>query len=228
MEEILPAQEKENYNFIFMLNPKDKLIISVANEPFNKIIELVKDYKKIELRLNQLSLTNEEILEVIDNSKLVVITDIAELNDVNNFHKINFRSDQLEKIFIDCPIDKIENEKLIQYIKKNTIKKILSYHQWAPIKNTTDMYLHLMKKIMDKTKIGKFSIIKIAVLIENSSELKILFSLFNEYPDSNFILIPLGEKFQKARIKSLELGSKYMFCYVNQPITSCQLHYEDY
>ena len=64
--------------------------------------------------------------------------------------------------------------------------------------------------------------------MKNINEVCELFSIFDKHLDYNFILIPLGKEFQKWRIKSLELGSKYMFCYIHNPVTACQLHYEEY
>jgi 3-dehydroquinate dehydratase len=209
-----------------MINIKDKLIVSIVNESFEKIIEFANVYKKIELRLNQLYLNNEQILKVIDSSDLVVITDIAELDSTNSFHKINFSNNQLEKIFIDCPVEKIENENLIKYIENPNLKKILSYHQWSHIENIENIFTYFLEK--KEINISKYFIIKIAVLLENIDEINTLFSLFTKYPDVNFILIPLGKKNQKMRIKSIEFGSKYAFCYVNNPVTDCQLHYKDY
>ena len=209
-----------------MTNNKNKLIVSIINESFEKIIHITSVYKKIELRLKQLSLTNEQIISIINISELVVITDITELDVTHNFHKINFNAKQIEKIIIDCPIEKIENKNIIKYINDTVIKKILSYHQWLHTEKIENIFPNLLEKI--GTNINKYFIIKIAVLVENSDEEYTLFSIFNNYPDFNFILIPLGKKFQKARIKSLELGSKYMFCYVSNPVTDCQLHYEEY
>ena len=209
-----------------MMNIKDKLIVSIINESFEKILEFANIYKKIELCLSKLNLTNEEIFQVIKCAELVVIKDITELDDTNNFHKISFNNEQLKKIFIDCPFEKIDNKNLIKYIKEPNIKKILSYHNWSKFKKNENIFSYLLEKL--EIKISKYSIVKIAVLVENIDELNILFSLFAKYPNINFILIPLGKKFQKNRITSLELGSKYMFCYINNPVTDCQLHYDDY
>ena len=209
-----------------MSNVKDKLIISVANEPYEKIMELAMAYRKIELRLTQLFLTNKQILKIIDSAELVVITGIAELDNSNDFHKINFNCNQSKKIIIDCPAEKINNKNLLKYIENPATKKILSYHQFSNIEKIENIFPSLLKKM--NTDINKYDIIKIAVSVENTDDENELFFLFTKYPAFNFILIPLGEKYQKSRIKSLKLGSKYMFCYVNNPITACQLHYEEY
>ena len=143
-----------------------------------------------------------------------------------NFHKICFDDSNFAKIYFDCPIEKIENNNLTKYIDNPKIKKILSYHQWTKNENINNIFPHLLEKI--GTNISKYDIIKIAVIIENIVEEEQLFSLYTKYPDYDFILIPLGKRFQKARIKSLKLGAKYMFCYINNPITDCQLHYNEY
>jgi 3-dehydroquinate dehydratase len=207
-----------------MTSIKDKLIVSIANENYKEIIEIATEYKKIELRLNQLYLHNEQILDIIDSSELVVITDIADLDSMHKFYQISFNRQQLEKIIIDCPVEKIKN--LTKYIENTDVKKILSYHQWTNIEKIEYIFPNILEKI--GTNISKYSIIKIVVLVENIGEWNKLFSIFTEYPNFDFILIPLGKKFQRVRIKSLELGSKYMFCYVNNPITNCQLHYREY
>ncbi len=205
-----------------MMNIKNKLIVSIIDEPFETVIELAKKYKQIELRLSQLVLANEEVINIINAADLVVITDIAELEDGNIFHKINLNS-VIEKIIIDCPIDKIKSKKLLKYIDNHDIKKIFSYHN---ISYTSDIFLSILEK--NSIKINKNDIIKIAVEMESIAMVYELFSIFDKYLDYNLILIPLGKKFQRWRVKSLELGSKYMFCYIHNPVTDCQLHYMEY
>ena len=205
-----------------MINIKDKLIISIVNEKYENIIELAHKYSKIELRLAQLSLTNQEIINIINASELVVITDIAELKDNNDFHKINLNN-VIEKIIIDCPVDKIENKNLLKYINKPYVKKIFSYHNNA---FSYSIFSYILEKI--KTQFNKNDIIKIAVEVKNIDDICDLLDFLYQNFDYNLILVPLGKEFQQWRKKSLQLGSKYMFCYINNPACDCQLHYEEY
>jgi len=209
-----------------MINIKDKLIVSIANENYKNIINFAKKYKKIELRLKELQLSNAAIINVINIAEIVVITGISELSAINSFHKICFGDNHFAKIYIDCPVGKIENNNLIKYITNPNIKKILSYHQCPNNEKIVNIFPYLLEKI--GSNISKYDIIKIAVIVENIVEEEQLFSFFTKYSSYNFILIPLGKQFRMSRIKSLKLGSKYMFCYVNNPITNCQLHYNEY
>ena len=74
-----------------------------------------------------------------------------------------------------------------------------------------------------------FNLIKFAHHIETDHQLADLFSIYEIYSHlkDKLIIIPLGEKYKQQRITSLHLGSKYMFCYVTDPVVPSQLSYEE-
>ena len=200
----------------------EKEIVTIVETNYFRSLEISKEYKNIELRLDKLDFTIKQIEQIIDVSDKTIISGI--LHSDNPFI---FNIMTNPKVIVDIPFDFfVKNEKLDTF---SNCDVLISYHHSGNFATLFDTKIHSMiKKMLTVGDILKVSYFKIAVTINDTQEEEKFFSLFEKYSDlqGKLILIPLGKKFQLSRIKSLELGSPFMYCYVDKPATECQLSYE--
>ena len=202
-----------------------KKIVTLSATNFEKALKIANEYKFIELRLAKLNFSLQQIKQIIDVSEKIIITDFF---DSNNPFLCNILNSK--KIIIDIPFEFLLDEKN-NFDTFSNCQILISYHNWN---NFSELYetkqiFSIIDKMITVEKILKINYFKIAIIINNEQEEEQFFSLFEKYSEQKekLILIPLGKKFQQSRIKSLELGSPFMYCYVDIPATDCQLSYAE-
>jgi len=202
-----------------------KKIVTLSATNFEKALKIANEYKFIELRLAKLNFSLQQIKQIIDVSEKIIITDFF---DSNNPFLCNILNSK--KIIIDIPFEFLLDEKN-NFDTFSNCQILISYHNWN---NFSELYetkqiFSIIDKMITVEKILKINYFKIAIIINNEQEEEQFFSLFEKYSEQKekLILIPLGKKFQQSRIKSLELGSPFMYCYVDIPATDCQLSYDE-
>jgi len=201
-----------------------KKVVTIINTEYLRALEIAKEYKYIELRLAKLKLSIQQIKQIIDASEETIITDFFASD---NPFLCNILANK--KVIVDIPFDILLDEKT-NFEAFSDCQILASYHYWnnfTELLNSNKLY-STVEKIIAASDNLKINYIKIAALINNEQEEEDFFLLFDKYPDlkGKLVLIPLGIKFQYSRIKSLELGSPFMYCYVDKPATECQLSYE--
>ena len=203
-----------------------KKIVTLSETNYLRALEIAEEYKYIELRLAKLKLSILQIKQIINASEKTIITDF--LSSSNPFI-CNILTN--EKIIIDIPFDFLADNKN-NFDIFSDCQILVSYHFWnnfTELLNDNKIY-SIIEKMIEASNVLKINYFKIAVMINNEEEEEKFFSLFEKYSElkGKLILIPLGKKFQQSRIKSLELGSPFMYCYVDTPATDCQLHFSNY
>jgi len=203
------------------------LVISIVDSSFERTLEIAKQYKFVELRLDEIDFSVNQIEQIVEVSEKTIITGLL---DCYNPFLVNIIND--EKVIIDIPFDSLQEQKNI-LDTFSVVEILVSYHREN---NSTELFnLNKIDSIIKKMiaindEIKRINYFKIAVTINTEAEEKKYFSLFDKYPEikGKLILIPFGKKFQYSRIKSLKLGSPLMYCYIDKPATECQLHYDEY
>jgi 3-dehydroquinate dehydratase len=205
---------------------KQKLIVTIANYSFDEIVEIVKNYKQIELRIDKLNLSSEQILTIIDLAELAVITDFSENLDTT-FPEIKTTDKQSQNVIVSYSHHRSEFFEQYPFYRNSNVRKMLSFHSFDTQNDSiTKLFDDLITKYFD----DRFKYIKFAVYIETQEHLNELYDVRRKYRElsEKLILIPLGEKFKYERKKFLECGIPYMFCHLGRPVFSYQLHYSDY
>jgi len=206
------------------------LCVSINNGPYKEVIEIIKKYDFVELCIDKLNYNIYELVELISFTKKVIIS-------CNNIISTNPDRDRLFKLMevvncganiFDIPISSVNfKAKFIELIDKiKIIKKqiIISYHQYEPLVN--------IQKIQDeinKMMLFKADFYKIAVKCNSINDTNILFSLYEKNKELNgkLIIIPMISKYPFARIRALELGAPFMYCYDNYPTAEGQMSYKE-
>ena len=200
-----------------------KEIVTIVETNYLRTLEIAKEYKNIELRLDKLNFSAKQVEQIINASEKIIITNALQSNNPFIFNLITNQN-----VIVDIPFDFLfdGNNNLDVFAD---CQVLVSYHYDGSFAKLFDTKIHSMiKKMLTVSDILEVSYLKIAVTINDTQEEEKFFSLFEKYPElkEKLILVPLGKKFQYSRIKSLELGSPFMYCYVDKPATECQLSYE--
>lgn len=191
-------------------------VATISRTNFQQAIAIAQRCRNIELRLAQLELSNEEIVQVIETADTTILTGLTDKNIIPEY--------LFSKIIIDFPFP--------QSVAPNPkSRSILSFHSY-------DKHIKIERIIpnIEKTlaacgnNINKYTFIKIAILVNKKGKLKKLLKLLCEhkYLHNNLIIVPLGEKFSIERYRSMFLGSKMMFFYADVPVAKGQRPYRKF
>lgn len=203
---------------------KSKICVSIGNLEFEQIKLILPKYDLIEVRLDRLNLKNNQIEELFSSHSNLIATfrDIPwRMNEKKESLEIAIKSGAAY-VDIDSLEDEIRIEKTMQFAKRNSTKVILSYHNYA---NTPNEEI-LSQIIFDMYEKGA-DIAKVACMIREEYEIKILISLYQKFKD--LISIGMGNKGVITRINSLFLGAPFTYASLEKanPLGPGQLTYNE-
>lgn len=186
------------------------ICVSIANCNYENIIEMVDKYQLVELRLDKLSLTNQQIKSIIEKANSVIVTMRPEkLNDDERIKMIKYAID-CDVDYIDVEIDSADEYKteLIKYARNKNTKVIVSYHNYekTPVRRELDEVIRWSEE-------SEADIIKIACFVNSEKDAAVLISLYEL--DKKIISIGMGEKGRITRVASLMLGAPFTFAAVS-------------
>lgn len=210
---------------------KIKICTVLAESDFfntSKITSKVTKYSDFfELRADYLNNLDENL--IIKLRKLLSLKTIFTLKSKMNGGKSNFEESKnisLLQTAIDVGYEFIDleiNSPLIKKLDKKSSKYILSYHNFEK----TPTFLEL-NKIISSARKKKADLIKIATLVRNAEDLKILTKLLitNKH-DDKMIVIGMGEEYKLSRIFFPLLGSFLTYIASNNKIATGQFNLEE-
>jgi 3-dehydroquinate dehydratase len=191
-------------------------IVTIANVSSEVALDIAARYRYVELRLDLLSLTLPEIISIIKVADCTILTALQEVNIPPYLHP---------KIIVDIPIEQVGI-----FATLPNVRTQLSFHNWdksIPIASMLDTLQTQCYANNIADGLASFTYIKLATPIDTEVELSELFSLFASEYLGRLVLVPLGESYSSARLRSMDLGSPYMFFYYDKAVVAGQLWVED-
>lgn len=198
---------------------EDKICALIPSDDFQKAPLLTAISKEEGANFVEIRIKPEEDLSTLKNLS-------------NNKYKLIF-SIEPEQIIPE------KNEKIIEQMKR-----LIEYKPYAieinrdlpkekiseliEIAKKIDIKIHLAKYFGEKTEITiienilkdlmefNADLLKISIPIEIDSEVLKLFSFYQKYPDTELILIPIGETNKLAQILTVFFGAKYTYGYISR------------
>lgn len=200
-----------NYN---QLSDKN-ICVSIANKTFAECIEIAKNAKFVELRLDLLNLNLDELKQLFSLDTKYVITN--RLGDYINEQASAFLMNiiDLGVDFIDIEIEE-DNEyvsDLIKYSKNTNCKVILSYHNFERTPSKEEM-----QNIIDSAKEQNSDYVKIAVQATTKTDVARILSLYEN--NDKLIAFGMGEIGRISRVVSLYLGAEFTYVATDKESTT--------
>ena len=208
---------------------KPLICVHIVGETPQEIIrnlnKIQKKYNCIEIRFDKLKESSLETLKKIEKyTKTKSILTIRKKIDGGDYAgsektriKLLLEALKLKFDFVDIEVETLnKNPKLF----KNYHQKIIaSYHNFSKTPTTKEI-----KKVFKPIEKLSPKIKKIAVMINQSSDLKILYNLLiNKKKKEQYIIIGMGEKGTISRVITPLLGSYLTFAPVEKAVAPGQL-----
>lgn len=184
------------------------ICLSMQANDFEECKNALHSYSFIEFRLDNTSFNLSEIKELFSQpNQLIATCRTGGLNDKRRFDILE-TAIQSGATYVDIDINSSDNFKnsIINIIKKNKCKLILSYHNY----NETPAEIKL-NSVIDKMKSSKADIFKIATKINDEQDLVNIFSLYRHFDSEKLIALGMGEKGKITRIAATFLGSPFTY-----------------
>lgn len=199
------------------------ICVSFGNIKFNNLKQKLENYQFAEIRLDLMSLNNEEIAEIFSSHKNLIATmRYGEKHKAKDFEKVEIAI-KSGAAYLD--IDMLEEEEMIEksisLCKSNNCKIILSYHNHFKTPSLEELKL--------KVELGfklKADIVKIVCTANSYTELARILRLYED--ERPIIVFSMGDKGQFSRLLSISLGSPFTYASADDeiPTAASQLTYK--
>lgn len=185
----------------------NKLCVSIANKNFQECYEISSNYNFIELRLDLLDLSNNQLQKLFALKTAFIATYRENLNQQNkNKEKILLNALNLGAQFVDIEIDADQYtfNTITKFAKTLNKKLIISYHNYTKTPTKTEL-----QNIINSAKKHKPNYIKIVTTANNKADVSRILSLYEK--NTKIIAFAMGEIGKISRIASLFLGSDFTY-----------------
>lgn len=183
------------------------ICVSIANIDFEKCLDILNNEEFAEIRIDSLSFTEEQFIELF-NKPLKTLATCREEGGVNpeRIHLLKLAIDSGAD-YIDVEIEAEENyrKELVEYAKEKGCKVVISYHNFE---STPDYYK--LKSITETCFNMGADIAKIVTTVSNNKDRLNVISLYKTGKD-NVVAFGMGEKGKLTRALSIELGAPYTY-----------------
>ena len=183
------------------------ICVSIGNVTFNKALKIVNNENFVELRLDKMNVTSDEIKTLFSQGCKLIAT-YRKTNNVTDDERLISLKTAIDSgaSFVDVDINNSEDfiNEIIFHAKNKNRKLIISYHNYEK----TPSYNYL-NNIVKKCFSYNPDIVKIACMVNNIIDNTALFTLYNNY--KNIISIGMGEKGKVTRIAGQSLGAPFTY-----------------
>lgn len=211
---------------------QNKLCVSIAQGRKEQIIDKAKKYPFIEFCLEKLDCTVEELDFLRNYINRVIISCNIKTNTYTAAEKQTVLNRLLSYIecepdIVDIPIclfdDKNQLNGLLDKINSKNKKILISYHKYDCFGSINEF-----DAVISKMKMYNPAYYKLAVKCKDVEEANIFLSLYKKYPElkDKLILVPMIKEYPISRLRSLALGSAFMYCCDDVPVADGQMSYD--
>ena len=188
------------------------ICVSIGNITFNKAENIINNENFVELRLDTMALTNDEIKALFSQDCKLIAT-YRKTNNITDDERLIALKTAIDSgaYYIDVDINNSNDfiNEIIFHAKNKNRKIIISYHNFK--ETPSDNYLNnIVKKCFSYNP----DIVKIACMVNNIIDNTSLFALYNSY--KNIISIGMGEKGKVTRIAGQSLGAPFTYASLNK------------
>ncbi|MBE9468877.1 MAG: type I 3-dehydroquinate dehydratase [Bacteroidetes bacterium] len=188
------------------------ICISIGNKKFEEVKKIINNENFVELRLDKMELTKDEINELFSQDCKLIATYRKKLNITDDERLIALKTAiDSGAYYIDVDINNSVDfiNEVIFHVKNKNRKIIISYHNFkeTPSEN-------FINTIVDKCYTYKPDIVKVACFVNDILDNSTIFSLYNNF--KNIISIGMGEKGKVTRIAGLSLGAPFTYASLNE------------
>lgn len=188
------------------------ICVSIGYVTFNKALEIVNNEDFVELRLDKMNITNDEI-KTLFSQDCKFITTYRKKSNITDDERLIALKTAIDSgaYYIDVDINNSDDfiNEIIFHAKNKNRKIIISYHNFkeTPSEN-------FLNNIVEKCFSYNPDIVKIACMVNNIIDNTSLFTLYNNY--KNIISIGMGEKGKVTRIAGQSLGAPFTYASLNE------------
>ncbi len=201
------------------------ICLSLGNASVEEAQELKKQFDLVELRLDKLLWTEDQLKTFLSHSKRCIITCRESKNHSEQERKsllLAGINNGAAVVDLDMNNEASFNDELIKEIKARGTKLIISYHNYE---HTPP--LPVLKKYIEQHFIKGADLSKIACQCPNAEALSRIFSLYYHY--NNVVAIGMGEFAKISRLAALDLGAPFSYVSLDKDATAPgQLSHEDF
>ena len=183
------------------------ICVSIGNITFNNAKNIINNENFVELRLDKMKLTNDEI-KILFSQDCKLIATYRKTGNITDDERLISLKTAIDSgaYYVDVDINNSENfiNEIIFHAKNKNRKIIISYHNFkeTPSENFLD---NIVKKCFGYNP----DIVKVACIVNDISDNERLFTLYNNY--KNIISIGMGEKGKATRIAGKLLGAPFTY-----------------
>ena len=183
------------------------ICVSIGNITFNNAKNIINNENFVELRLDKMNVTNDEIKTLFSQDCKLIATYRKTGNITDDERLIGLKTAiDSGAYYVDVDINNSEDfiNEIIFHAKNKNRKIIISYHNFkeTPSENFLD-------NIVEKCSGYNPDIVKVACIVNDISDNERLFTLYNNY--KNIISIGMGEKGKATRIAGKLLGAPFTY-----------------
>ncbi len=188
------------------------ICVSIGNITFNKAIDIINNENFVELRLDKMNVTTDEIKTLFSQDCKLIAT-YRKTNNITDDERLISLKTAIDSgaYYVDVDINNSDDfiNEIIFHAKNKNRKIIISYHNFkeTPSEN-------FLNNIVEKCYSYNADIVKVACFVNDISDNERLFYLFNNY--KNIISIGMGEKGKVTRIAGLSLGAPFTYASLNE------------
>lgn len=180
--------------------------VSVSGPTYSECIEQISDYTFIELRLDLLTLSDEELSALFKRGLTILATCRPEKKGRDFQTEMLQKAIQLGANYIDIEIESISSEtrNLIYLAELKGCKRVVSYHNYTETPGIKELH-----SIIEHAKQFNANLVKIACMVKNEKDNARISSLYATH--ENIVAFGMGEKGKITRIASLFFGAPFTF-----------------
>ncbi len=185
------------------------IFVSLGNLTKVQLLEQVKKYDNVELRLDLLTeLSLDDISEVVSAANNVIATCRAGKLSFEERYNILKAAIKAGVNYIDLEYrnDQKVLDRLYQIAREYNCQTIISYHDF----DKTPTYMELKHQLEDMLEM-KPAYVKLAVATKTNDDIDRLFEMYKVFNAKNIVLIPMTDEFPESRVESVFLGSAFMY-----------------
>ena len=187
------------------------ICVSISNVSFDSCMLMLEKFQMAELRIDLLSLSTEQLAQVISNSKIPLIATCRpeKCSDKKQL-KVLLLACKLSVTYIDIEYEmSIQNKQLlINDAKLNGTKVIISYHNFVETPS-----VEVLNNIIAECKAIGADLVKIVCMVNSSVDNAKLISLY--VTNANIVSFGMGELGKISRIASVYVGAPFTYASID-------------
>ncbi len=188
------------------------LCTTIKRENFKEIYEAATKYPFVELRLDDVKLTKDEIIELVkipNVKKIVTIRNISKPDDQKLKELIIAAENGCD--FVDVEYQYVYAEEFCKATLWQANQTILSYHNFEKLPEPT-----FFKEVANKAEAASAEYLKIACYCKTKADFLNLLKIYKNPRLSNFIpgkiiALPIGERWELHRFALLQYGAPFLY-----------------